>query len=132
MQSREVNKPKDVPPSHSQGGQEATRFTNFYRPEASQAGRQDASSSARHEALLRAQKLFEPGAVRPSQFVGSRPERSGPPPVTDSRTEEQKQADKEANLIKANRMFEPPEEMNTAGYLLDDIERDRGSSTRPQ
>lgn len=131
MQRHEVSKSKDVPPSHSQGSQEETRFTNFYRPEASQSGHQEASSSAQLEALRRAQKLFEPGAARPSLPEGSRPERSDPP-VTDSRTEEQKQADKEANLRRANQMFDLPEDMNTAGYMLDDLERDQGGSPRPQ
>jgi hypothetical protein len=109
MQGHEASKPKDVPPSHTQerGQQGGTQRTDWYRPETSRLGRQDASSSTQYEALQSAQGLFEPGASRPSQSVGARPERRNPP-VTDFRTDAQKAADKEANLKWANQMFESP------------------------
>src|SRR3954468_19365054 len=74
MQHYEVGKSKDVPPSHPQGSQEEARFTNFYRPEASQPGRQEASSSERHGALLKAQELFRTASLETQRTDLYRPE----------------------------------------------------------
>jgi hypothetical protein len=125
MQHREVREKTNVPTSQPHQ-QEGTRHTDFSRPEVSQRG-QNEEELKRLENIRAAQRLFEPGAARPSQSTGARPERFNPS-APEALSPEEIEAQKEKFMEQLKLLHgRPAEGLDTAGELLDAFEQERGN-----